>query len=165
MIVIDNRMIKIVGLILRVFVSVSLVRQLWNNYDFTERNTPWPIWNNSFYENDLYLHLYFYSYFSVHLLFLYQYCSQSFSLWMSSKRDRHFRLRVSHGKKERIYFVHLMSLAPIASFVSCLSLSVCSWRIFLLMSSCLSGLRASFSESDSFRAIFAAKRSAIRKNN
>lgn len=30
--------------------------------------------------------------------------------------------------------------------------------MFLLMSSCLSGLRASFSESDSLRAILAAKR-------
>lgn len=56
-----------------------------------------------------------------------------------------------------------MSLAPIASFVSCLSLSVCSWRMFLLMSSCLSGLRASFRDSDSLRAIFAANRPAIKQ--
>ena len=57
---------------------------------------------------------------------------------------------------------NLMSFAPMASFVSCLSLSDWIWRIFLLMSSWRSGLSASFNESDSLRAIFAAKRSATK---
>lgn len=47
--------------------------------------------------------------------------------------------------------------APIASFVSCWSFSVCSLRMFRFISSCLSGLIASFSDRLSFFAIFAAR--------
>lgn len=47
--------------------------------------------------------------------------------------------------------------APIASFVSAWSFSACSLRIFLFISSCRSGLNASFNDKLSFRAILAAR--------
>lgn len=48
-----------------------------------------------------------------------------------------------------------MSRAPIASFDSCRSFSDCICNIFLLINSSTFGRMASFSESDSFRAILA----------
>lgn len=54
--------------------------------------------------------------------------------------------------------VYLISLAPTASLLSCLSLSLWTCKMFLSISSCRSGRRASLIARLSFRAILAARR-------
>lgn len=67
-------------------------------------------------------------------------------------------LRSSSSSCVGLILSRRMSLAPIASLLSCRSLSDCICRMLRLMRSCRSGRKDSFSDRLSFRAIFIASR-------